>query len=106
MRWYLKLILIFLRGSSETDVVEGCGRLETAPTRSKRRLGSAQVVYYVAHQLMAAYPSTAIAWYTAGSRVEPYPQDEEKGLVQIATVIIIVYPYTQWLMIIIPTKWL
>ena len=55
---------------------------------------------------MAAYPSTAIAWYTAGSRVEPYPQDEEKGLVQIATVIIIVYPYTQWLMIIIPTKWL
>lgn len=29
-------------------------------------LNMTNVVYYVAHQLMAAYPSTAIAWYTAG----------------------------------------
>ena len=66
MIFEIDIALVFLRGSSETDLVEGCGRLESAPTRSKRLLGSAQVVYYVAHQLMAAYPSTAIAWYTAG----------------------------------------
>ncbi|CAK9012595.1 unnamed protein product [Durusdinium trenchii] len=29
-------------------------------------LNMTNVVFYVAHQLMNAYPSTAIAWFTAG----------------------------------------
>lgn len=36
-------------------------------TQTICKMLSAQVVFYVAHQLMNAYPSTAIAWYTAGS---------------------------------------
>ena len=35
---------------------------------------SAEVVFYVAHQLMNAYPSTAVAWYTAGAAAETEPR--------------------------------
>ena len=58
-----------VRSSSGARLLTGDAQHDQRALAIPERNAIVEVVFYVAHQLMNAYPSTAIAWFTAGEPV-------------------------------------